>query len=96
MANTASTQYSATGQPPTLPFIIGASSVAMRACCRVGRAGGECSGAATYIAEHAPDGKRGLFTSWIQIFASASGAVFEWHDFSFTRRWHRVSREAAL
>jgi hypothetical protein len=24
--------------------------------------------------------KRGLFTSWIQIFASAFGTVFEWHD----------------
>jgi MFS family permease len=43
--------------------------------------GGEHGGAATYIAEHAPDGKRGLYTSWIQIFASALGTVFEWHDF---------------
>src|SRR5581483_10089985 len=28
--------------------------------------GGEYGGAATYIAEHAPDGKRGFYTSWIQ------------------------------
>ena len=28
--------------------------------------GGEYGGAATYIAEHAPDGKRGFYTGWIQ------------------------------
>src|ERR1051325_2324162 len=28
--------------------------------------GGEYGGAATYIAEHSPDGRRGFFTSWIQ------------------------------
>jgi MFS family permease len=32
--------------------------------------GGEYGGAATYVAEHAPDGKRGLYTSWIQITAT--------------------------
>jgi MFS-type transporter involved in bile tolerance (Atg22 family) len=32
--------------------------------------GGEYGGAATYIAEHAPQGKRGLFTSWIQTTAT--------------------------
>src|SRR5271167_4012228 len=32
--------------------------------------GGEYRGAATYIAEHAPDGKRGFFTSWIQTTAT--------------------------
>jgi hypothetical protein len=32
--------------------------------------GGEYGGAATYIAEHAPNGKRGLFTSWIQTTAT--------------------------
>ena len=32
--------------------------------------GGEYGGAATYIAEHAPHGKRGLYTSWIQITAT--------------------------
>src|SRR3954453_17262701 len=28
--------------------------------------GGEYGGAATYVAEHAPQGKRGVYTSWIQ------------------------------
>ncbi len=28
--------------------------------------GGEYGGAATYIAEHAPDGRRGFYTAWIQ------------------------------
>ncbi len=32
--------------------------------------GGEYGGAATYIAEHAPDNKRGLYTSWIQTTAT--------------------------
>lgn len=32
--------------------------------------GGEYGGAATYVAEHAPEGKRGLFTSWIQTTAT--------------------------
>ena len=32
--------------------------------------GGEYGGAATYIGEHAPDGKRGLYTSWIQTTAT--------------------------
>src|SRR5438093_3252393 len=32
--------------------------------------GGEYGGAATYIAEHAPDSKRGLYTSWIQTTAT--------------------------
>jgi MFS family permease len=32
--------------------------------------GGEYGGAVTYIAEHAPDGKRGLYTSWIQTTAT--------------------------
>lgn len=33
--------------------------------------GGEYGGAATYVAEHAPNGKRGLYTSFIQITATA-------------------------
>ena len=33
--------------------------------------GGEYGGAATYVAEHAPEGKRGLYTSWIQTTATA-------------------------
>lgn len=32
--------------------------------------GGEYGGAATYVAEHAPDHKRGEFTSWIQTTAT--------------------------
>ena len=32
--------------------------------------GGEYGGAATYVAEHAPEGKRGNFTSWIQTTAT--------------------------
>ena len=32
--------------------------------------GGEDGGAATYVAEHAPHGKRGLYTSWIQTTAT--------------------------
>ncbi len=33
--------------------------------------GGEYGGAATYVAEHAPPGRRGLYTSFIQITATA-------------------------
>ena len=32
--------------------------------------GGEYGGAAIYVAEHAPHGKRGLYTSWIQTTAT--------------------------
>jgi MFS family permease len=32
--------------------------------------GGEYGGAATYVAEHAPHGKRGAFTAWIQTTAT--------------------------
>src|SRR3954453_20707175 len=32
--------------------------------------GGEYGGAATYVAEHAPKGKRGFYTSWIQTTAT--------------------------
>ena len=33
--------------------------------------GGEYGGAATYVAEHAPQGKRGFYTAWIQTTATA-------------------------
>ena len=33
--------------------------------------GGEYGGAAIYVAEHAPDDRRGLYTSWIQTTATA-------------------------
>jgi MFS family permease len=32
--------------------------------------GGEYGGAATYVAEHSPDGQRGYYTSWIQTTAT--------------------------
>ena len=32
--------------------------------------GGEYGGAATYVAEHAPHGRRGAYTSWIQTTAT--------------------------
>ena len=32
--------------------------------------GGEYGGAATYVAEHAPHGKRGVYTAWIQTTAT--------------------------
>jgi len=36
--------------------------------------GGEYGGAATYVAEHAPHGRRGFYTSWIQT--TATGGLF--------------------
>jgi MFS family permease len=36
--------------------------------------GGEYGGAATYVAEHAPDDRRGFYTSWIQT--TATGGLF--------------------
>jgi MFS family permease len=36
--------------------------------------GGEYGGAATYVAENAPEGRRGFFTSWIQT--TATGGLF--------------------
>ncbi|MDE1174881.1 MAG: MFS transporter [Parvibaculaceae bacterium] len=36
--------------------------------------GGEYGGAAVYVAEHAPPGKRGAYTSWIQM--TATGGLF--------------------
>lgn len=37
--------------------------------------GGEYGGAATYVAEHAPNNRRGLYTSWIQLTATAGLAL---------------------
>ena len=52
---------------------IGTLAPVLLVTCRVVQGlalGGEYGGAATYIAEHAPDGRRGFFTSWIQTTAT--------------------------
>jgi MFS family permease len=58
--------------------------------------GGEYGGAATYVAEHAPIGKRGYYTSWIQTTATlglfvALGVILlvksNMSDASFTAEW---------
>ena len=54
-------------------FRSGWAAPALLVACRVVQGlalGGQYGGAATYIAEHAPDGKRGLYTSWIQTTAT--------------------------
>ena len=58
--------------------------------------GGEYGGAATYVAEHAPTGKRGYYTAWIQTTATlglfvALGTIMlvksNMSDASFTAEW---------
>ncbi len=58
--------------------------------------GGEYGGAATYVAEHAPVGKRGYYTSWIQTTATlglfiALGVIMlvklNMTDAKFTAEW---------
>lgn len=58
--------------------------------------GGEYGGAATYVAEHAPKGKRGYYTSWIQTTATlglfiALGIILlvksNMSDAAFTANW---------
>jgi MFS family permease len=58
--------------------------------------GGEYGGAATYVAEHAPIGKRGYYTSWIQTTATlglfiALGVIMlvklNMPDSKFTAEW---------
>ena len=58
--------------------------------------GGEYGGAATYVAEHAPQGKRGFYTSWIQTTATlglfiALGVIMlvklNMSDSSFNAEW---------
>ena len=63
--------------------------------------GGQYGGAVTYVAEHAPPGKRGLFTSWIQITATARLAIAlaivagEIHrDLAYIRRAHIADVDA--
>lgn len=48
--------------------------------------GGEYGGAATYVAEHAPHGKRGLYTSWIQTTATM-GLFLSLAVILLTRMW---------
>ena len=52
---------------------IGRLAPVLLVTCRVVQGlalGGEYGGAATYIAEHAPDGRRGFYTCWIQTTAT--------------------------
>ncbi len=48
--------------------------------------GGEYGGAATYVAEHAPHGRRGFYTSWIQTTATL-GLFMSLLVILFTRTW---------
>ncbi|MBW0000764.1 MAG: MHS family MFS transporter [Verrucomicrobia bacterium] len=48
--------------------------------------GGEYGGAATYVAEHAPQGKRGFYTSWIQTTATV-GLFFSLLVILWVRTW---------
>jgi MFS family permease len=48
--------------------------------------GGEYGGAATYVAEHAPNGKRGFYTSFIQTTATM-GLFLSLLVILFTRTW---------
>lgn len=54
--------------------------------------GGEYGGAATFVAEHAPQGKRGFWTSWIQTtttigFALSMGVILITKNFMDTNSW---------
>lgn len=51
--------------------------------------GGEYGGAATYVAEHAPVGRRGFFTSWIQTTATL-GLFVSLGVILAVRRWTGV------
>jgi MFS family permease len=53
--------------------------------------GGEYGGAAIYVAEHAPQGKRGMYTSWIQV-SVAGGFLLAVLVVLSTR--HAMSKEA--
>jgi MFS family permease len=47
--------------------------------------GGEYGGAATYVAEHAPNNKRGLSTSWIQTTATLGFLLVAYSSFGLCR-----------
>jgi MFS family permease len=53
----------------SIGFIAPATLIALRMAQGLAL-GGEYGGAAIYVAEHAPPGKRGFFTSWIQTTAT--------------------------
>ena len=53
---------------------IGISAAIILRCLQGLALGGEYGGAATYVAEHAPHGRRGFYTSFIQI--TATGGLF--------------------
>jgi MFS family permease len=53
--------------------------------------GGEYGGAAVYVAEHVPDHKRGVYTSFIQIMGP-SGLLASLAVVSLTERW--MNKEA--
>ena len=53
----------------TIGFIAPVALIALRMAQGLAL-GGEYGGAAIYVAEHAPPGKRGFFTSWIQTTAT--------------------------
>ena len=48
--------------------------------------GGEYGGAATYVAEHAPHGRRGAYTAWIQTTATL-GAGYHSLEAAFVSLW---------
>ena len=55
--------------------------------------GGEYGGAATYVAEHAPQGRRGFYTSWIQTTATL-GLFLSLLVILFTRACDAASRRS--
>ena len=61
----------AVGLLPTIEVLGAWAGIILISCASCNLAlGGEYGGAASYVAEHAPNGRRGFFTSWIQITAT--------------------------
>lgn len=58
--------------------------------------GGEYGGAATYVAEHAPHGKRGAYTAWIQTTAIATTLSASVIRHAHQRRRGRVQSTGGL
>ena len=57
--------------------------------------GGEYGGAATYVAEHAPQGRRGFYTSWIQTTATL-GLFLSLLVILGIRTWHGRRRTSPI